>query len=154
MKFSFSAVFVGMCTLVLTLVQAATGHPPYGFFEAFVLAALLVVLGAMGGFEWGLVCLTLQAFVAFVFRDASVSAAVLFVVAGVWYVGVTLLAVHGSRVLMGIAAGVLFAGLLLERIPTFTLSQWLLFLALFLLEVSSMYLAGNTLRGRWFSPYA
>lgn len=119
-----------------------------------MLAALFVVFGAMGGFEWGFCCLVLQALVALLFRDATFSAYVLFTVACVWYVGVTLLAVHGSRVLMGIAAGVLFIGLLLERIPTFSFQQWLLFSAFFLLEVSVMYLAGNMMRGRWFSPYA
>lgn len=154
MKFSFPAVLVGVGMLALSILQAATGHPPYSFLEAYVLAALFVVLGAMGGFEWGFCCLVLQAAIAFLFRDAVYSASWLLVVACIWYVGVTLLAVHGSRVLMGIAAGILFAGLLIERIPTFTFQHWLLFFALFLLEVSSMYLAGNVLRGRWFSPYA
>lgn len=140
--------------LGLSLLQAATGHPPYSFLEAFILAALFVVFGAMGGFEWGFCCLVLQAAIAFFFRDAVDSAVLLLGVACIWYVGVTLLAVHGSRVLMGISAGILFAGLLLERIPTFTLQHWFLFFALFLFEVSSMYLAGNMLRGRWFSPYA
>ncbi len=154
MKFSFPAVLVGGGMLVLSLFQAAIGHPPYSFLEAYLLAALFVVFGALGGFEWGFCCLVLQAALAFFFRDAVYSASWLLVVACVWYVGVTLLAVHGSRVLMGIAAGVLFAGLLIERIPTFTLQFWLLFFALFFLEVSSMYLVGHVLRGRWFFPYA
>lgn len=140
--------------LGVSLVQAVTGHPPFSFVEAYFLAALFVVLGAMGGFEWGFCCLVLQALVALLFRDASFSAYTLFIVACVWYAGVMLLAVHGSRVLMGISAGVLFVGLLLERIPTFSFQQWLLFSALFLLEVSMMYLASNMMRGRWFSPYA
>lgn len=154
MKFSFPAVFVGVGMLGVSLFQAVTGHPPFSFFEAYLLAALFVVLGAMGGFEWGFCCLVLQAFVALLFRDATFSAYILLVVASVWYIGVILLAVHGSRVLMGISAGVLFIGLLLERIPTFSFQQWLLFSALFLLEVSMMYLASNVMRGRWFSPYA
>lgn len=154
MKFSLPAVFVGIGMLGVSLVQAVTGHPPFGFFEAYLLAALFVMLGAMGGFEWGFYCLVLQAVVTFLFRDAFFSASILFIVACAWYVGVTLLAVHGSRVLIGISAGILFIGLLLERIPTFSLQQWVLFFALFLLEVSMMYLAGNMMRGRWFSPYA
>lgn len=154
MKFSFPAVFVGVGMLGISLFQVVTGHPPLSFLEAYFLAALFVVLGAMGGFEWGFCCLVLQALVTFFFRDAAFSAFVLLIVACVWYVGVILLAVHGSRVLMGIAAGVLFIGLLLERIPTFSFQQWLLFSALFLLEVSMMYLASNVMRGRWFSPYA
>lgn len=154
MKFSFPAVFVGVGMLGVSLFQAVTGHPPFSFLEAYLLAALFVVLGAMGGFEWGFCCLALQALVALFFRDAVFSSYVLLIVSSVWYIGVILLAVHGSRVLMGIAAGVLFVGLLLERIPTFSFPQWLLFFALFFLEVSTMYLASNVMRGRWFSPYA
>lgn len=154
MRFSLPAVLVGVLMLGIALFQAVTGHPPFTFFEAFILAALFVVLGAIGGFEWAFFCLIVQALVAFVLRDATSSAFWLFCIACMWYVGVTLLAVHGSRVLMGISAGVLFVGLLIERVPTFSLAEWMVFIGLLLLEVSLMYLAGNALRGRWFSPYA
>jgi hypothetical protein len=76
------------------------------------------------------------------------------VVAVLWYGAVTVLAAHGSRVLMGIAAGVLFAGLMLERMPLFSWREWVIFIACVIVEVSGMYLAGNVLKGRWFSPYA
>lgn len=154
MKIPFSAIGVGIVFLGISLFQVAFGYPPYPFFLAFLIAALCVVLSAMGGFEWGLGCMFLQVCVAWFFRDAFISGLMLFFVAWAWYISVTLLAVHGSRVLMGIASGMLFVGLLIERIPTFTFQQWILFFALFLLEVSGMYLAGNVLRGRWFSPYA
>lgn len=153
-RISFPAVIVGVGLLFLTLVQATLGHPPFAFIEAFFLAALVVILSAMGGFEWGFAYLILQAAVAGTMRGAWESAMWLVIIACVWYVGATLLAVRGSRVLMGIAAGALFVGLLLERAATFTLQQWVVFLALLLLEVSGMYLAGNALKGRWFSPYA
>ncbi len=154
LRISLLSTGTGVAMLGVALLFASAGHPPYTFFEAYVLAALFVMLSAMGGFEWGFVGLCLQAAIAWFVRDAFTSALCLLVVACLWYVGVTFLAVRGSRVLMGIAAGVLFAGLLLERIPSFGLQQWLLFLALFLLEISSMYVLGNVLRGRWFSPYA
>lgn len=136
------------------LGEAAFGHPPYAFGEAFLLAAVIVLLSAIGGFEWGFVSLLLQALVAGIFRDAWGSAGWLVAVGCVWYVGVTLLAVRGSRVLMGIAAGALFGGLLLERIMTYSFQEWLIFFALLLLEISGMYMAGNIVKGRWFSPYA
>ena len=153
-RLSAPALAVGAGVLLMSLVQATLGHPPYAFIEAFFLAAGLVMLSAMGGFEWGFACLLFQALVAGIFREAWESAMWLGIIACVWYAGSTLLAARGSRVLMGIAAGVLFAGLLAERIGTLTLQQWLIYIALFLLEVSGLYLAGNVLRGRWFSPYA
>lgn len=151
---SFPALGVGVGALLITLVQASLGHPPYAPSEAFIFAACLVILSAMGGFEWGFLCLVVQALVAGVFREAWDSALWLTVIAFAWYVGATLLAVRGSRVLMGIAAGALFGGLLLERMSTFSLQEWITFAALLLLEVSGMYLAGNIVKGRWFSPYA
>lgn len=153
-RVSFSAIIVGMLMLGVGMSGAAFGHPPYTFLEAFALAALMMLLSAVGGFEWGLVCLVLQAGITALLRDAWGSAGWLVVVGCVWYVGVTLLAVRGSRVLMGIAAGALFAGLLLERMPTFTLREWVVCVALLLLEVSGMYMAGSMVKGRWFSPYA
>jgi hypothetical protein len=153
-KISFPALGVGVCVLMFALGGVALGHPPYALGEAFFLAAFLVILSAVGGFEWGFVCLVLQAVITGVFRDAWGSAGLLICIAGIWYIGATLLVVRGSRVLMGIAAGVLFTGLLAERIPSFSVQEWLVFSALLLLEVSGMYLAGNVLRGRWFSPYA
>ena len=153
-KISFSAVAIGGGIFAIALLEAAAGHPPYAFFEAFLLAALIVVLSAMGGFEWGFACLVLMAAVAGVFREAWGPATWLLVIACVWYAGATLLAARGSRVLMGIAAGALFAGLVGTQLFTFSLRDWLVFLALLLLEVSGMYLAGNALKGRWFSPYA
>lgn len=153
-KVSWSAVSVGIGMLAFALLQSTTGHPPYTIAEAAIFAALLVTISAMGGFEWGLVCLLLQAFMAWFLRDAVFSAFIITVVALGWYGGVILLAAHGSRVLMGIASAMLFAGLLLERMPTFGVKEWMIFFACFLLEISGMYFAGNVLRGRWFSPYA
>jgi hypothetical protein len=150
---SISAMMIGIGMLVIAGVDAAVGHPPFAFVEAFLLAAIVMLISAVGGFEWGLTSLMLQALAAGILRDAWGSVAWLVVVACVWYVGATLLAVRGSRVLMGIAAGALFAGLLLERFPTFTFQQWLFFFALLFLEISGMYLAGNAVKGRWFSPY-
>ncbi|NBS67890.1 hypothetical protein EBT31_03110 [bacterium] len=153
-KFSLPAVGVGIGMLLFALVQGATGHPPHTFAEAIFLSSLLVMISAMGGFEWGLICLLLHALVAWWIRDAVVSAAIMSVVAVLWYGAVTVLAAHGSRVLMGIAAGVLFAGLMLERMPLFSWREWVIFIACVIVEVSGMYLAGNVLKGRWFSPYA
>lgn len=140
--------------LAIAVVNAAEGHPPYAFFEAFFLAAIIMLVSAVGGFEWGFASLALQALVAGFLRDTWGSAAWLVAVACIWYVGATLLAVRGSRVLMGIAAGALFVGLLIERLSTFSPQEWLAFFALLLLETSGMYLVGNVVKGRWFSPYA
>ncbi len=153
-RISFPAIAIGVGMLSLTLIQASMGHPPYAWGEAFFLAALIVMLSAVGGFEWGFACLAVQVAVTGLFRQAWESAFWLGLIACLWYTGAILIAARGSRALMGIAAGVLFAGLLLERMATFTPRDWLLFFALLLLEISGMYLAGNALKGRWFSPYA
>lgn len=153
-EFSWGALFAGFVCGVLGVGFAALGHPPFSLGEAAFLAAFLVIMSAFWGFEWGLVFLLLQAACVMAFRDAQFSALLLVCVALVWYVGVTLLAARGSQVLMGISAGLLFFGLLLERMPSFSLQTWIAFVGILLLEVSGMYLAGNSMRGRWFSPYA
>lgn len=153
-RVSFSAMGVGTGLLMLSILQATTGHPPFALLEAFFLAAIVVILSALGGFEWGFMHLVLLGLTAGVLRGAWESAFGLFVIAGAWYVGATLLAARGSRALMGIAAGALFVGLVFERMTGFTTHQWVVFFALLFLEVSGMYLAGNVLKGRWFSPYA
>ena len=153
-KFSFSAGIIGGFMLISALIMHAAGNPPYSFGEAIFFSSMFVVISTVGGFEWGFMSILVHALCAWVLRDAGTSAAMLAIVGGAWYVAVTLLAAHGSRVLMGIASGVLFAGLVLERMPYFSWREWMIFFACFFLQVSGMYFAGNAVKGRWFSPYA
>jgi hypothetical protein len=153
-NFSFQAACAGGGVLLFSVCMNALGHPPFSFLEAFFLAGAIMMLSAVGGFEWGFSCLIVQAGVVGVLREFWWASLWLLVVACVWYAGATLLAVRGSRALMGIAAGVLFVELVGGRALSFSWSEWGLFIALLILEVSGMFFVGNAVKGRWFSPYA
>lgn len=146
--FSLRACIFGACMLCVTLVQSAWGHPPFAFFDAYLFSIMLMLLSMAVGSEWGLCTLLFIAIFSYILRDIPISAAIISLTALVWYGVTTFWVARDSRVLMSLATGWLFFGLLLERMKTFSWSDWRLFCLMLMCNMCSVYFFAHVLNKR------